>query len=57
MLLVRGERGFLSPEDADELRRRVPRAEVVDVAAGHNVQEDDPVLLAEIVNRFLAGNR
>jgi pimeloyl-ACP methyl ester carboxylesterase len=57
VLLVRGERGFLSPEDADELRRRVPQAEVVNVAAGHNVQEDEPVLLAEIVNRFLAGTR
>jgi pimeloyl-ACP methyl ester carboxylesterase len=54
VLLVRGERGFLSREDADELRRRAPQTEVVDVPAGHNVQEDEPVLLAEIVNRFLA---
>ena len=57
VLVVRAERGFLSTEDADELRQRVPHAQVVDVAAGHNVQEDEPVLLAEIVNRFLAGTR
>jgi pimeloyl-ACP methyl ester carboxylesterase len=55
VLLVRGERGFLSSEDATELRRRVPHARVVDVPAGHNVQEDAPVLLADIVGQFLTG--
>jgi len=55
VLLVRGERGFLSPEVVDEFRQRVPHAGVVDVAAGHNIQEDAPVELAEIVTQFLAG--
>jgi pimeloyl-ACP methyl ester carboxylesterase len=54
VLLVRGERGFLSAEDTDELRRRVPQIRVVEVAAGHNVQEDAPVALAQIVTEFLA---
>lgn len=54
VLLVRGERGFLSPADADELRQRVPRVQVVEVPTGHNVQEEAPVLLAEIVSHFLA---
>jgi pimeloyl-ACP methyl ester carboxylesterase len=55
VLLVRGERGFLSPEVVDEFCRRVPHAGVVEVAAGHNVQEDAPVELAQIVNQFLGG--
>jgi pimeloyl-ACP methyl ester carboxylesterase len=54
VLLVRGERGFLPASAADELRFRVPGAQVRDVPAGHNVQEDDPVLLAGIVREFLA---
>jgi pimeloyl-ACP methyl ester carboxylesterase len=54
VLLVRGTRGFLPADAAAELRSRVPGAQVREVATGHNVQEDDPVLLAEIVGRFLA---
>jgi len=54
VLLVRGERGFLSPENVSELRRRVPSAQVVEVPSGHNVQEDSPVVLAEVVNRFVS---
>jgi pimeloyl-ACP methyl ester carboxylesterase len=53
VLLIRGERGFISEEDGRDLIRRVPGAEVVTVPTGHNVQEDDPVLLAEIIGRFL----
>ncbi|MGB4777281.1 alpha/beta fold hydrolase [Microbacterium sp.] len=47
--LVRGERGFVTPADADEFRRREPSASVIDVASGHNVQEEKPVELARIV--------
>jgi len=53
VLLVRGERGFLPAGAGAELRSRVPGAQVRDVAAGHNVQEDDPVGLAAIVAEFL----
>ena len=52
--LIRGERGFVTPDDAAEFRARVPLAEVVDVAAGHNVQEDVPVELGRRLAR-LAG--
>jgi pimeloyl-ACP methyl ester carboxylesterase len=43
--LIRGERGFVTPGDADEFRRRLPQAAVVDVPSGHNVQEELPVEL------------
>ena len=49
--LVRGDRGFVTPADADEFRRRVPAASVIDVASGHNVQEEQPVALARLVAR------
>ena len=55
VLLVRGEHGFLPASAADELRSRVPGAQVREVPTGHNVHEDNPVLLAGIVDRFLAG--
>jgi pimeloyl-ACP methyl ester carboxylesterase len=54
VLLVRGERGFLSAEDAAELGQRVPGAQVVEVPAGHNIQEELPVELADIVTHFIA---
>lgn len=47
--LVYGERGFLRPDDVTEYRRRLPEVSVVSVASGHNVQEELPVALAEIV--------
>jgi pimeloyl-ACP methyl ester carboxylesterase len=53
VLLVRGERGFLSDDNVAELRRRVPAATVVTTPTGHNVQEQDPVLLAKVVAEFL----
>jgi pimeloyl-ACP methyl ester carboxylesterase len=55
VLVVRGERGFLPDSAVAELRSRIPDAEIHDVPTGHNVQEDDPVLLAGIVDRFLTG--
>ncbi|MBN9178444.1 MAG: alpha/beta hydrolase [Microbacterium sp.] len=47
--LVRGERGFVTPADAAEFRRRVPAATLVDAPSGHNVQEEAPVLLAALI--------
>lgn len=54
VLLVRGQRGLLPAGAADELRSRVPGAQVREVPTGHNVHEDNPVLLARIVDRFVA---
>lgn len=47
--LVRGERGFVTAADADELVRRIPSARVVVLDSGHNVQEEQPVALADLV--------
>ena len=41
--LIRGDRGFVTPADAEEFSRRLPAASVVEVASGHNVQEEQPV--------------
>jgi len=47
--LIRGDRGFVNPADAEEFARRLPAASVIDVASGHNVQEEQPVELARLV--------
>ncbi len=47
--LIRGDRGFVTDEDAEQFRARVPLAEVIDLPSGHNVQEDAPVELARRV--------
>jgi pimeloyl-ACP methyl ester carboxylesterase len=54
MLLVRGAlSGVVSDDDAAELQRRQPGAEVVVVdGAGHSVQGDRPVELARILAEF-----
>ena len=49
VLLVRAAHGFLSDEVVAELRARVPRATVVELDTGHNVQEQDPAGLAAAV--------
>jgi len=49
---VRGTSGFLSEEVLAEFRARLPRAEVLELDAGHNVQEQRPVELAEAIVRF-----
>ncbi|MFC4245301.1 alpha/beta fold hydrolase [Gryllotalpicola reticulitermitis] len=54
VLLIRGSDGFLSPERVDEFRRRVPRAELLEIPAGHNVQEQQPAALAAAIDGFLA---
>lgn len=43
--LIRGDRGFVTPADAAEFSRRLPAASIVEVASGHNVQEEQPVEL------------
>lgn len=59
ILFVRGERGFVTADDAHELVRRARDAEVRTVATGHNVQEEDPAGLAALVRARLgrAGER
>lgn len=54
-LLVRGgSSGVVSDEDVAELGRRRPAAEVTTVdGAGHSIQGDRPVELADIIARFL----
>lgn len=47
--LVRGERGFVTADDAAAFRARVPQASVLVVPSGHNVQEELPVPLAALV--------
>jgi pimeloyl-ACP methyl ester carboxylesterase len=53
VLLVRASRGFVTDGEVDELRRRLPDVQVVTLDSGHNVQEDEPVELAEVVESFL----
>ncbi|QRY41636.1 alpha/beta hydrolase [Microbacterium hominis] len=53
--LVRGTRGFVTPADADEFRRRLPAASVVDIVSGHNVQEEQPVELARLIAQVARG--
>jgi pimeloyl-ACP methyl ester carboxylesterase len=55
LLLVRGMRpqSVVSDEDEAEVRRRRPDAQIVHVAeAGHSVQGDQPIELAEIIREF-----
>jgi pimeloyl-ACP methyl ester carboxylesterase len=43
----------VSDEDEAEVRRRRPDAQIVHVAeAGHSVQGDQPIELAEIIREF-----
>ena len=43
--LLRGERGYVTQDDAAEFARRVPAASVAVVPSGHNVQEEIPLEL------------
>jgi pimeloyl-ACP methyl ester carboxylesterase len=54
MTLIRGDRGYVTEEDAAEFLRRVPEASVVTVPSGHNVQEEIPLELGGRL-RTLAG--
>lgn len=53
LTLVRGERGFVTVPDAEELARRVPGAEVRTLATGHNAQEEDPAGLAAVIRSIV----
>ncbi len=53
VLLVRGSHGFLSSEVVDEFRAKVPRASVIEIDAGHNVQEQRPAELAATIAELL----
>jgi pimeloyl-ACP methyl ester carboxylesterase len=53
VLLVRGTSGYLSAQTVDEFRARVPRAQIVEIEAGHNVQEQQPAQLAATIAAFL----
>ena len=53
VLLIRGSDGFLSPELVADFQRRVPRSELLEVPAGHNVQEQQPAALAAAIDGFL----
>ncbi len=53
--LIRGTQGYVTPANLAEFERRVPRASVIEVEAGHNVQENIPVALADLIRaRFVA---
>lgn len=47
--LIRGTQGYVTPENLEEFEARVPQASVVNVEAGHNVQENIPVPLADLI--------
>ncbi len=53
VLLVYGSHGFLPPDVVAEFGERVPRAVLVELDAGHNVQEQRPVELADAIDAFL----
>ena len=53
-LFVRGGLSpFVADEDIAEMQRRLPSLEVVVVdGAGHAVQSDQPLVLAELIRNF-----
>jgi pimeloyl-ACP methyl ester carboxylesterase len=55
--LVRGmrEQSVVGDDDVAELRRRRPDVVVVEVDAGHSVQGDQPIELADIIEHALIG--
>lgn len=53
LALVRGDRGIVGQDLVDRWRAARPDAPTLTVAAGHNVQEDDPVALADALAAVL----
>ncbi|HEX5857081.1 MAG TPA: alpha/beta hydrolase [Microbacterium sp.] len=47
--LIRGDQGYVSEADAEEFARRLPRAGVTTLRAGHNVQEYAPAELGGLI--------
>lgn len=54
VLLIRGERGFLTDAHEKEFIDRVPQATAITLPCGHNVQEEVPRLLAQAIRAFSA---
>ncbi|MET7400192.1 alpha/beta hydrolase [Dactylosporangium sp. NPDC005572] len=54
VLLVRATGGYLPDEVVAEFAGRVPDARIVDVDSRHNVQEQHPARLAEVIADFTA---
>lgn len=52
VLLIRGRQGVVDNAQIGAFRRRVPGGDVVELDSGHNVQEDSPAALADIVRAF-----
>lgn len=52
--LVRGTQGFVGDEALAEFRTKVPRATVLETATGHNVHEQAPTALADIISNRLS---
>ncbi|MFB7250310.1 alpha/beta fold hydrolase [Microbacterium sp. NPDC056234] len=53
LTLVRAERGYVTAQDADDFRSRLPHAEIVEIDATHNVQETAPGRLAAQIRAHL----
>jgi pimeloyl-ACP methyl ester carboxylesterase len=54
MLVTGGESGFVTAADREEFSRRLPHARLETVTgAGHAVQSDQPIALAELISDFL----
>lgn len=51
LTLIRGTQGYVSPANLDDFARRLPEASVIEVDAGHNVQEHIPVALATLLRQ------
>ncbi len=54
--LIRGDQGYVTDADADEFRRRHPAAIVTTVPAHHNVHEEIPAQLAELLRAEAAAS-
>jgi pimeloyl-ACP methyl ester carboxylesterase len=54
-VIVRGERGDLSQEEAAEMTRALPTAKLVTLPGGHDVHLDEPEEWRAAVEGFLAG--
>ena len=55
LLLIGADSGVVAADDVEEFLRRRPETRVERVAgAGHSIQGDRPVLLAELLTEFLA---
>lgn len=54
VILIRGTDGYVTEADAEEFVRRLPEAEIIVVPAHHNVHEEIPVRLAELLTAAAA---